>query len=514
MRGKLIPAYFSFTLNDAVFIFSHEYRVPKSNDAFCRRISCRHSHTGFTMRVLSILTGSLALSLVNAFVSPSLNSKLHRDPVLWERSSDLNQQHQHKKKTNILVDLSSLLRTKTVTTLSIGLFLFTFSLSTPLPSSAADYGSLSDEQKAVAEAWRLVDNSFIDRTFNGQDWFQLRQDFVKKKYKNMDEARSAIDKMVSSLGDKYTRYLPPAKYQSIVDSATGTLAGVGIEISVNKDGRVIASDVEDKSPAKMGGIQANDIFVEVDGTKFGPSSTPDDVALKLRGPQGSKVGVVMERDGKILDYILTREPITITAVKSYMSNLQGVGKVGVIRIKSFSGTTATTVAEKLADLKKKGAQALLLDLRGNPGGLLPGGVETASLFLDANKPVVFTVNKNGVVDAQATLATGSDLDTPVVLLVDSGTASAAEVFTAALKENGRATVTGEKTFGKGIVQTIRSLSDNNGGVAITVARYETPQHHDINKLGIEVDVPASVDCPKDDATMCVKASAFQPPKTS
>jgi carboxyl-terminal processing protease len=140
---------------------------------------------------------------------------------------------------------------------------------------------------------------------------------------------------------------------------------------------------------------------------------------------------------------------------------------------------------------------------------LPGGVDTASLFLKSNDPVVFVVNKKGIVDAQSALATGMDTESPLVVLVDSATASAAEVFTAALQENGRATVAGEQTFGKGIVQTIRELSDNNGGVAITVARYETPQHHDINKQGIPVDVPTSVSCPKDDATACLDAKVFR-----
>jgi carboxyl-terminal processing protease len=156
-----------------------------------------------------------------------------------------------------------LIQTLSVAFLSFNIFIL--SSFSPLPAAAADYGSLTPEQKAVAEAWRLVDNSFLDRTFNGQDWFQLRQSYVNPKYKNMDDARTAIDSMISTLGDKYTRYLPPAKYQSIVDSATGTLAGVGIEISTNKEGRVMASDVEDTGPAKKGGIQPNDVFVEVDG---------------------------------------------------------------------------------------------------------------------------------------------------------------------------------------------------------------------------------------------------------
>ena len=380
------------------------------------------------------------------------------------------------------------------------------------PAIASDYNSFSQEQKAVAEAWRLVDNSYIDRSFNNQDWFQLRQSNVQKKYKSMDEARTAITKMIASLDDKYTRYLSPSKYQSIVDSATGTLAGVGIEIATSKDGRVMASDVEPNSPALRGGVQPKDVFVEVDGTKFDTTSTPDDVALKLRGPEGSKVGVVLDRDGSKVDLILTRAPITITSVRSYVTSVSGVsGKVGVIRVKSFSGTTAEKIKGELATLKQKGASNIVMDLRGNPGGLLPGGVDAASLFLPADKPVVFVASKTGIIDAQSTFAAGVDLETPMVVLVDGNTASAAEVFTAAVKENGRATIVGEQTFGKGVVQTIRPLLDDNGGIAITVAKYTTPSKNDINKIGIAVDIKSDVECPKDDASACLPAKAFKKP---
>jgi hypothetical protein len=125
-------------------------------------------------------------------------------------------------------------------------------------ASSSDYAAMTDEQKAVAEAWRIVDNNFIDRTFNNQDWFKVRQDVVKKKYKNMNEAQVEIETIVASLGDKYTRYLPPAKYRSIVDAATGTLAGVGVEISTNKDaGTIIVADTEPTSPANIGKISDN-----------------------------------------------------------------------------------------------------------------------------------------------------------------------------------------------------------------------------------------------------------------
>jgi len=143
----------------------------------------------------------------------------------------------------------------TTTILATTLLLASASTLPANAGSASDYGALSDEQKAVAEAWRIVDNNFIDRTFNHQDWFKVRQEAVKKKYKTMGEAQVEIERLVGTLGDKYTRYLPPAKYRSMVDSATGTLAGVGVEISFSADresGKIIVADTEPTSPASIG----------------------------------------------------------------------------------------------------------------------------------------------------------------------------------------------------------------------------------------------------------------------
>jgi len=378
---------------------------------------------------------------------------------------------------------------------------------TPEPAHASSYSSITPEQKMAAEAWRTVDSTYLDRTFNGQDWFKMRQDLVKKKYKNMDEAHDEVAKMMSTLGDKYTKYLTPAKYQSLVDTATGTLAGIGVEIATNKDEFVIVSDVEPDSPAQKAGLMPKDVFLEGGGATFDKTSTPDDVALRLRGPVGSKVGVTVLRDGTVTkDFIIQREPIKITSVRSYIA--QSNKNVGVIRIKSFSTTTGSTVKEAFQELKKKGAKEILIDLRSNPGGLLPGGIETANLFLESNKPVVYVVSNKGVIMAEETFENGFDTETKLTLLVDHNTASAAEVFTAAMKENGRAKVIGEQTFGKGIIQTIRDLSDGNGGVAVTVARYETPNHNDINKSGISVDQSVDVECAKNDALACLPSGYF------
>lgn len=502
----------------AVSLFSLLLWSTRSHVAFSFGVGSHHTNNGAVKHGISTARNIVAWS-----ASSSNHDVMRHDiqsPTVSGENAVENKQHHgimcvgrtlRRAVTSFLLVLA--LGTTTITT--------TATTTSSLPSSvamAADYNSLSGEQKAVAEAWRTVDYSFFDRSFNEQDWFKMRQDAVKKKYRTMDDARVEIAAMVGKLGDKYTRYLPPDKYQSMVNSATGTLAGIGVEIApkVESEGavaRVMAADVEENSPAQAGGIKPLDVFVEVDGYQCNDDKcTPDTIAERVRGPIGSKVGVVMERDGKRLDFIVTRAAIRVTTVKSYISDTKTAtgGKIGVVRIKSFSGTTATTVSDVVTDLKKKGATAFVIDVRNNPGGLLPGGVETASLFLHQNDPVVFVVNKSGVVDAQYVLQNGLDLDDPVVIFVNGNTASASEVFTAAMQENKRATVVGTQTFGKGIVQTIRELSNNNGGVAVTVARYETPLHHDINKQGIPVDIKVET-CNSADAASCIPPSAFAKP---
>jgi len=463
---------------------------------------------------LSFSTLVLAVVSLNAYYSHGLN--ILRPP---SRNSGLsmsmnvnnsNDSDATRSKNPIVAKLQLLTSSSnndvsfgtSVATLALAMSLSFVSIASPEPALAKDYDSLSPEQKMVAEAWRTVDSTYLDRTFNGQDWFQMRKDLVNKKYKSMGEAENDVAAMMSKLGDKYTRYLTPAKYQSMVDSATGTLAGVGVEIATNKDEFVIVSDVEPGSPAEKAGLLPKDVFLEGGGAKFDKTATPDDVALKLRGPVGSKVGITVLREGtETKDFIIERQPIKVTSVRSYIAEANK--EVGVIRIKSFSSTTSATVKEAFVELKSKGAKSILFDLRSNPGGLLPGGVETASLFLESNKPVVYVVSNKGVISAQETFENGFDTETKLTILVDHNTASAAEVFTAAMKENGRAKVIGEQTFGKGIIQTIRELSDGNGGVAVTVARYETPNHNDINKSGIAVDQAVGVECAKNDALACL-----------
>lgn len=365
--------------------------------------------------------------------------------------------------------------------------------------AAADW---TDRNRLAAETWRAVDEIYLDRTFNGQDWFRLRQDVVKRDYKSDEELYSSLKSMVSKLGDRYTRYLTPAQYSALVNSATGELIGLGAELIADDAGGTVIARMEDASPAKEAGLMQGDRILNVDGVDTSNSS-PEEVAAVMRGKLDSKVGIRISRSGVIVDKSAIRKQIKLKSVSySFVDLPPPVGtagpasrRAGYIKLRSFSSTSRDDVTQALEylhsedSLRQQPLDALVVDLRDNGGGLLQGAVEAANLLLPPGKIVVFVVSKDGSTDALQTLPNGvlsadpalPDLRTPCFILVNSNTASAAEVFAAAMKENARARLVGEKTFGKGIIQNLQPL--RQGGVAVTTARYETPLHHDINKLG-------------------------------
>ena len=266
------------------------------------------------------------------------------------------------------------------------------------------------------------------------------------------------------------------------------------------------AEVEKGSPAEAAGLASGDTLVSVDGTPT-KGLLVDDCAAILRGPAGTKVGVVArasaKNGGASKDLIITRQVIKIQSVEASVQRLKGK-PVGVIRLRSFSQTTAETVGQELDKLEKQGISALVLDLRGNPGGFLGGGIDTARLFLPAYEKIVSVVGKTGIVEDYQTTDEGRETQKPLFILVDKRTASASEVLSAALKENGRAKLVGEKTFGKGVVQTIEQVGQGCG-VSVTIAAYSTPLGNNINKKGIEVDVPSQCE-PSDAAVTCLPES--------
>lgn len=355
---------------------------------------------------------------------------------------------------------------------------------------------LSPEQELVAQAWLKADRGFVDRTFNDQDWFSRRQKMVKKKYDGREEAYAEIRSMLSSLNDKYTRFLTPSMYEAVYSVATGDVAGIGIELATTSlpDGKeaVSVSTVVEGAPSDQAGLKPGDILEEADGTVLRGLS-PEEAAAKVRGPVGSKLRLVVRRAGEEepLIKLITRATVKLEGVTSSMESAGGQ-KVGFIRIKQFSTSTVDDVKAALEKLRD--ASTYVLDLRGNTGGYFPGGVDVARLFLKAETPITFVIDKRQQETAYQTFEDGAFSDKPLVLLVDDKTASASEILSSALQDNGRAKLVGSqpKTFGKAVIQTVENLDDGSA-VVVTIAQYQTPKRTNINQRGIEVDLQK--ECP-------------------
>mmetsp|Transcript_43725 Transcript_43725/g.138204 ORF Transcript_43725/g.138204 Transcript_43725/m.138204 type:complete len:469 (-) Transcript_43725:1230-2636(-) len=351
------------------------------------------------------------------------------------------------------------------------------------------HAEFSQEQALAADVWSVVDATFVDRTFNNHDWMKLRQNVVKREYSDRQQVYDAISKdLLEPLGDKYTRFIDPVKFEALKNSIVGKgqdVSGIGVTLSLDKQNKLVKIvDVLDASPAAEAGLKRGSLVVQVNGIPTDDGkSTPDDVAALLRGPTATKAKLKLRLPGsqEETEVTLERRKVAVKPVTGGMN-----GKTSYIKIKQFDTQTAELVKDVMQKNLAAGATCHVLDLRDNAGGYFRAGVDTAALFLPAGKPIVYVVNKDGLQDSFSSSADGLDTRNPLFLLVNGNTASASEIVTGALKDLGRAKVLGEKTFGKGVVQTVTPLFDGSA-VASTIARYETPNHEDINKKGIEVD---------------------------
>ncbi|MEH2272339.1 MAG: carboxyl-terminal processing protease CtpA [Nostoc sp.] len=345
--------------------------------------------------------------------------------------------------------------------------------------------ALTGEQKLVSEVWRIVNRTYLDETFNHQNWAAVRQKVLEKPLADSNASYEAIGKMLKSLDDPFTRFLDPEQYRSLQVNTSGELTGVGLQIALNSEnGKLEVVAPIAGSPADKAGIRPRDRIVKIEGVST-ENLTLDEAATKMRGPSGSLVTLVIERDGEAQTEIrLTRDRIALNPVVSDLRVSAEGTPIGYLRLTQFNANASTELAHAISSLEKKGAAAYILDLRNNPGGLLQSGIEIARLWLDSGT-IVYTVNRQGIQGSFEALGPALTKD-PLVILVNQGTASASEILAGALQDNGRAQLVGETTFGKGLIQSLFELSDGSG-LAVTIAKYETPQHRDINKLGIKPD---------------------------
>jgi carboxyl-terminal processing protease len=367
--------------------------------------------------------------------------------------------------------------------------------------------ALTDNQQLFSEAWRIVDRAYLDDTFNHQNWWLVRQNALKKPLKDRAATYSAIRTMLESLDDPFTRFLSPEEYRSLKVNTSGELSGVGLQISLDSEtGALEVVAPIAGSPADKAGIQSRDRILEIDGTLTSQLSL-DEAATRMRGTAGTTVTLKIQgRAGEIKSIPLVRDTITLNAVYAVLDKQPDGVPVGYIRLTQFSANAPTELADAIAKLEDEGADAYILDLRNNPGGLLQAGIDIASLWLDRGT-IVYTVNRQGMMGSFEADGLALTKD-PLVVLVNQGSARASEILAGALQDRGRAKLVGERTFGKGLIQSLFDLFDGSG-LAVTVAKYETPNHRDINKLGIAPDVEVPLEVITSDDVVMVSDSQYQ-----
>jgi len=342
-------------------------------------------------------------------------------------------------------------------------------------------------QALYDKAWKLIDTKFVDRTNNDQNWERWRHKY-DTRIKTDEDAYVAIDTMVSSLNDVYTKFLNPKEYSDENDSIQGSLKGIGVQIGVRDGKLLIIAPLED-TPGEKAGLKAEDEILEIDG-KSTKGITVDDAADKIRGEEGTEVELLIKRDkepNKI--YKIKRANIELKSVSTKTPKYAKLSpNIGYIRLSSFISKNATVEFQN-ALIENRDKDAIILDLRSNPGGLLTNALFIADMLLDG-KVIVSTVDRDGYKETQR--ATRKVISKqPIAVLINGGSASASEILSGALKDNGRAIIIGKKSFGKGLVQEINKLP---GGSAmhITIQKYLTPNGTDINKKGIEPDIEVEI----------------------
>ena len=347
---------------------------------------------------------------------------------------------------------------------------------------------ISDSPKEVIDqTWQIVFRDYLDTTgkYNDERWRKLRRDVLAKSYGSSKEAYDAIRGMLGSLDDPYTRFLDPREFKEMQIDTSGELSGVGIQLSLDKETKelVVVSPIEG-SPASRAGVQPKDVITAIDGKSTKGMSTEDAVKL-IRGQAGTAVKLTLRRKGQPVELSLTRERIELHAVEHQLNTTGDGLKVGYIRLKQFNANATKDMRVALKELESKGVDGYVLDLRSNPGGLLMASIEIARQWLNEGT-IVSTKTRDGITDVKK--ANGRALTAkPLVILVNEGSASASEILSGALQDNNRAVLVGQKTFGKGLVQSVRGLSDGSG-MTVTIAKYLTPRGRDIHKHGIAPDV--------------------------
>ncbi|AKN32874.1 peptidase S41 [Clostridium carboxidivorans P7] len=317
--------------------------------------------------------------------------------------------------------------------------------------------------------------------------FQVESALYKYYDGNINESdlvEGAIKGMTSALNDPYTVFMNKKEFDEFNTQTEGNYSGVGLQVQA-KDDKIIIADIFEDSPAKKAGLLPKDEIEKVNNTDVSGKDLDRAVTL-MKGKEGTEVTLTMNRAGKgVFDVKLKRAKINLVTVKGEMVDKN----VGYIQISMFDENTAKNLQSKLSELQGKGMKSLIIDLRGNPGGLLNECVDMVSNFLPKDKVIVSTIDKYKN-KKEYKSSGGNFVGLPLTVLTNGGSASASEIFSGAIRDYKIGTLVGEKTFGKGVVQTMLDTGDGTA-LKVTVSKYYTPNGENIHHVGIKPDVPVT-----------------------
>ncbi|MFP3853558.1 MAG: S41 family peptidase [Anaerolineales bacterium] len=310
----------------------------------------------------------------------------------------------------------------------------------------------------------------------------LAQHYIDPLPDPMAMQRGMTRGLLDSLGDPYTTYLDPAAHELENQSLSGSYGGIGAHLTSTKNGWALIPF--EQGPALEAGLLEGDLLLQVDNFEIEQTTTEAETTAALRGEIGTSVRLTVLRDNRdVIEFQIIRQSIPLPSVSSYL--YPDDPHIGILRISVFGTPTAGEVRNNLKELERQDASAIILDLRGNPGGLLDSALQVADIFL-SDGIIVTEISAEGKRTDRNALAHQEDFTLPVVVLIDGATASAAEVLAAALAENDRAIIIGHPTFGKGSVQTIYDLSDGSS-LHITTSRWLTPKGHTLDGQALAPD---------------------------
>uniref|UniRef100_UPI003FED6429 S41 family peptidase n=1 Tax=Lachnospira sp. TaxID=2049031 RepID=UPI003FED6429 len=308
-----------------------------------------------------------------------------------------------------------------------------------------------------------------------------------------EKAKDSIYKAyLSSYGDKYTVYYTADEYKKLTETTNGTFSGIGAVCQISSEGGILLVDVYESGAGYKAGLRSGDRIIQVDGTDVTDMDLSSAVAL-VKGEKGTQVGLKIVRDGATSDYTVVRDEIEVQTVNYAITE----DNIGYISVSQFENVTAKQFKAAIEDLKSEGAKGIIIDIRNNPGGLLTTVISMLKDILP-NGLIVYTEDKDGN-RKEYSDNDNEELDMPLAVLVNGNSASASEIFAGAIQDYGKGVIVGTQTFGKGIVQTVKPLTDGSA-IKFTIAKYFTPKGQDIHGKGVTPDVVVEYDKDADEDT--------------